>query len=298
MYNANNNTKTKMNTSKEKFYNDYFAEIFSHKEVLAPVLKNVIPEYNELSIEEIISYIGMQRDDIPLTNKRFSEEGVGAVEFDILVECELPTNKKAYARVRVDVEMQNAFYTRYDLSKRTLYYACRMIDTQLPKIDVDVNYKDLVPVYTIWIVKNVPTVLENQCVTYGISRKSGVEYKKMDEGIDLLNITMIYLGKEINYSSSDLIKYLQSIMKNKIDDRQLNKYVDFSNDIKEVIAEMTRHDQEIIDMTERNIMEKVFYNMVDSKKSKKEIIDTMKYFPYETDVILQFVETMWENTEH
>ena len=51
--------------AKEAKYDAEAKELFQHPEIIAPVLKGVIPEYKEYSVEEVISYINQDsiKDD-------------------------------------------------------------------------------------------------------------------------------------------------------------------------------------------------------------------------------------------
>ena len=196
-------------------------KILASREVLAHILKGVVPEYADSFVEEIADrYI--EPDEIlvnvpvspGLTSKKeFIEgrqqedsiQGEATVFFDVKFRALLPekkTDQKQADHVQVylymDVEAQNRYYPGYPLEKRGIYYLSRLISAQIPKISQDTDYRILQKCYSIWICMgdDIPKQEQNSITEYSFGKKDvyGIS-RSRQRNYDLMSMVILRLGK-------------------------------------------------------------------------------------------------------
>ena len=146
-------------------------KVWSHPEIIAPLLKAVVDEYDGYENEDIIKFIGSISDDTPVSdirnvaeelNTEFSSLNEKTVYFDKLFKARNPklTNGDVVISLHIDLEFQNEFSKQnlgYNVVKRAIYYAAREISAQLGTLTSKTNYNDIEKVYSIWVCsENIP----------------------------------------------------------------------------------------------------------------------------------------------
>ena len=206
----------------EVTYDKPFKRLFSRKAILAVILSNIIPEYKNLPLSEI--------EDLIVTDKNDSKraalgnlEDIGfrkTIEYDIVIQCTIPGKGLASVNLYFDLEMQRSFRPGYSIVQRAIYYAGRLLSSQLEESK---NYSDLVPVYSTWIcLDKVPQPLQNSVYSFrmsGINNK-GIVDKGMEAEAQLINIDLLLLSVDYDWDvdDNDLVKFLQAIFKNRLSD--------------------------------------------------------------------------------
>lgn len=66
----------KSSKKKDPTLDKHFKQLFCKKEFLSPILKNIIPEYEDMSLEEIESLI-VANPDVPVQAKLMDTEDIG-----------------------------------------------------------------------------------------------------------------------------------------------------------------------------------------------------------------------------
>ncbi len=125
-------------TESELTFDKKFKQLFLKKELLAPILKNVVLEYKDCALEEIEGYITTHGDQ-SVNPELYSSEDAGKgdevpTHYDVLVDCSLPDGSIAYTNVFFDLEMQREGDPGYPVVKRGVYYCCRLISRQIEKL--------------------------------------------------------------------------------------------------------------------------------------------------------------------
>ena len=191
-------------------------KILASREVLAYILKGVVPEYVDSSLEEIEkNYIEpdiiFQRSLVVpgLTGQKEYIEGMqqedgivgeATIFFDVKFKALLPgaQRRKAQLCLYFDIEAQNKYRPGYPLEKRGIYYLSRLISSQIQTVSEDTNYNVLQKTYSIWIClgNDIPK-RERQSITryafqkqdiYGCSGDKKADY-------DLMSLIIIRLGE-------------------------------------------------------------------------------------------------------
>lgn len=238
-------TRNKRHVS-ELEYDAAFKKVFARKDVLAGILLNVVPEYRELTLEDV-----MYRLSTDVTNDKYANVTVtkdvstgSAVDYDLVTTCYVNGENKDYHLI-FDLEMQRKFNPGYKLIDRAVYYASRLITRQ--ELSKSGMYKGIQPVNSTWIsIYGVPEELQNTVHTTSLKCDTSDRFST-----DLMSLNFILLSPTYDWDKddNDVVKFLQSIFKNRLDDREFNKYIDDIDSIKkEADVFMTMEEEYRLDL--------------------------------------------------
>lgn len=224
------------------------------KEIIAPVLKYTIKEYQTHTVSEIIKYINANTisDEIPVddlpsfingTDTELSSLTETRVFFDVRFTAKNPTlsSKDVLVMLHIDFEVQNDYKPStpsYPMTKRAIYYAARELSAQLKTVTNHTNYNNLEKVYSIWICnENIPQKLKNSITRYYIEKEDIMG--KCDENNayhDLIEVVIVRRGAEP--VENTIFEYLEGVFTTNIS--TITKYVDVENNdaVKEVLNTM------------------------------------------------------------
>ena len=238
-------------------YDKKFKQLFTSKKFLTPILKNIVPEYNEYSLEQIETFI-TPRGDVTVNPAVYSSEDSGKGDemttyYDVLVDCALPNKRQVCVDIFFDLEMQRKSKPGYSIAKRGVYYCCRLISRQLSVLDKEEAYDQLKPVYSVWILVNdIPQELRNSIYSVDLTGSfcdkdldGSAQAVKLGKDVDLIHLRLVYLSEDFNIQKeqSNLIKYLQSVFANRVGEANCNPYHEYSRPIEgEVNAMMSMAD--------------------------------------------------------
>lgn len=266
----------------DKINNDKACKkILASEEILAYILKGVVPEYGECSSEEIAKqYIEPNEvfGTVPvapgLTGKREYIEGMqqedgipgeATVFFDVKFRVLLPGSQRSSAQIclYVDMEAQNRYRPGYPLEKRGIYYLSRLISSQIQKVSEDTDYGILQKCYSIWLCmgNDIPK-REQQSITryffkkedvYGVSNVAYQDY-------DMMGLVILRLGE---YPTEEkTLGMLQTLfLGSMIPEERLKKLeekyqLNISEEIGEEVRNMCSYSQVIEDRGMKKGMEK------------------------------------------
>lgn len=213
-------------------YDNACKRMFSEKILLARIMKTCIAEYKDISEDEIaekyiegqpeISQVPVFQDEEVINTEASSlidglpnediSEKEKRVTYDIHFWAGIP-NQNKHNRLIINIESQNKWDVGYPLTKRAVYYACRLISAQRGRDFKPSEYGRLNKVYSIWIAANPPKKYENTINRFFIAEEQlvgDVEYKKAN--YDLLSIVMIGLGKPDSPRYDGLLKMLEVLL--------------------------------------------------------------------------------------
>ena len=135
-----NETKQSMMISLQngQKYDESCKEVFRNREVIAPILKYVVDEFRDCTLEEIIKCIDADSiaEDIPVDELPPGWKDLGTemasvyektIHYDVHFKAQNPklSNNNFKVMLRVDFEVQNRYRSmrpRYPLIKRAIYY--------------------------------------------------------------------------------------------------------------------------------------------------------------------------------
>ncbi len=202
-----------------------------NKEILAPILKETIKEYKDLSVREIqklideasISKIETVGDhpagrDIRLesTDPVLKSVSDKTIYFDVFFKVALPTDirTKVNFQLYVDIEPQGKYHPGYPLTKRGIYYVARSLSRQLGILTDESDYGKLQKCYSIWICYDpkMPKRLKNTVSRYRFTKEDIYGIVEEDEiNYDLMEVVMVMLDTS-SETNIQILDYLKGVL--------------------------------------------------------------------------------------
>ena len=216
--------------------------LFQNKEILAPILKRAVREYEDSTTEEIIHYIdGNSIKDVPLEDipveikglpTEFSSVSEKLIMYDVHFEAVNPklSSKKITLFLHIDLEVQNDYHPSnpsYPVIKRGIYYGAREISRQLGTLTDTTDYSKIQKVYSIWICnQNIPKKLRNTITEYSITKKDILgKTDEPEKDYDLMTVVIIRRSdSEKANTENALLDYLDAVFE--ADLSHIDDYVD------------------------------------------------------------------------
>lgn len=236
-------------------YDESCKAVFRNREIMAPILKFVVEEFKDCTVEEIIQCIDADSitdkqavSELPVTMQDMGTEMSAVFEktiyYDIHFRARNPilSNEEIMISLHMDFEVQNDYIPRnptYPIIKRGIYYAAREISAQLGSLTQKSNYAQLEKVYSIWVCNdNIPKELQNTLTRYTFKKEDIIgKTNEPEEDYDLMEIVIIRRGKDS--IEEDIFQYLESIFTSNID--KIKTYIDLpkESEIEKEVAQMT-----------------------------------------------------------
>ena len=218
--------------------------IFRHAEIIAPLLREVVPEYRGYSAEDIIRFI--QRDSIcndavddvsamiGQQNTEMNSISEKLIRYDARFKAVNPrlTTNGLVIYLHIDLEIQNDYKPvnpAYPVIKRGIYYAAREISSQLGILTEKTDYGALEKIYSIWICSDkIPLEERNTISVYRFGKDDLVgTVKEPEENYDLMDVIVIRRGSDAQDDVEPVFDYLNGIFSSNVD--KVNQYVNISN---------------------------------------------------------------------
>lgn len=257
-------------------YDEAGKKVLQHAEVLANILKYLLPEYADYSTEEIAQCIEPETIDgaepiAPDTDTRIHGDNTEAASikeatltFDSRFRAKIPTNTLFH--LHVDVELQKDYYPGYPIEKRGIYHLSRLISSQLEVINKRTSYGKVEKACVIFVcVGNIPKYLWNTVSYYQFANTKNIgDVSPKPENFDLMDLIIIRLGAWISEDTVDIIRFLHGIFFN--EPKELKPYIDFSKN------EAFRKEVERLGLTGEHLIERARLEYEENvKKYKKEL---------------------------
>ena len=135
--------------------------------------------------------------------------------YDLKFSARLPGSKDS-VRVIINIEIQNKYDPGYSLVKRSMYYASRLISSQLNTVFTNSDYDKLEKVYSIWICTTPPKEFENTISCYHMKRTTLLgSVKDTAEDKDkyrIPNVIFINLGDSDTKDCDGIIRMLYTLL--------------------------------------------------------------------------------------
>ncbi len=152
-------------------YDHAAKHILARRSILAHILAATVADFSGMTPTEIepliegnihISTVPVDAgltnvvsgERIALRNTEDSAPHEGLILYDIIFYVR---TKDGRSQIIINIEAQKDVPTRYDLIKRAVFYASRLISSQKERDFTGQNYNDIKQVYSIWICMNRPT---------------------------------------------------------------------------------------------------------------------------------------------
>lgn len=193
-------------------YDSNAKRILSKKQVIANIMKALIPEYKELSINEIYYLIDNNDGDSVTGITEESIENNQKIVNDLIVTPKLPNSNDTIG-MYIGIEPQN-YQTSFErIYKRAIYYCSRLISRQKDEVFKKSNYDKLKKVYSIWICTNPSSKLKDSILKFSLAPRFNMEKYDLCHDFDYINIIFLNIGDNYDYDTKDILKMLSLIFK-------------------------------------------------------------------------------------
>ena len=140
----------------------------------------------------------------------------GTVTFDIRFHAAVPVSREQIG-LMINIEAQNQFYPGYPLTKRGIYYCCRMISSQYGTVFTGSHYEKLKKVYSVWICMDPPKSRENTITRYFIQEGNLIgRVREPVKNYDLLSVLLLCPGDPGSSGSEGILKLLGVLLSSEI----------------------------------------------------------------------------------
>ena len=203
-------------------------------------MKSCLTEYADCTVNEIAEkYIEEkpQVTDIPVAPDERQNTSViqgtgvedttiteGTVTFDIRFHAGVPVSSEQIGLI-INIEAQNQFYPGYPLTKRGIYYCCRMISSQYGSVFTGSHYEKLKKVYSVWICMDPPKSRENTITRYFI-QEGNLAGSVQEPVKNLLSVLLLCPGDPASQNSEGILKLLGILLSSKIKAEEKKKLLE------------------------------------------------------------------------
>lgn len=200
-------------------------QVFSSKQVLARIVKPIIPELKDMSDQEVERRIEAVDTETAVSAYKNPDKivgsatedrvaGEGNVNYDIRFSVLCPDKKKRECQVLIDLEAQGTPNPGYHLMKRATYYVSRMISSQLTDLSDEKVYNNLEKVYSIWICFSRDGIKDAITESYFAQRSVYGNYRIPKEHLDLLHIVFLRVSNDgfRDETNNELLKFLGTLL--------------------------------------------------------------------------------------
>lgn len=235
-------------------YDESAGELFLNKEIVAPIIKMVVPEYAGMSVYDVIGHmetdivntalvedIPIRMEGLPTEMKSVSEK---LIRYDTHFKMRNPklSSPDIAVLLHIDIEVQGSYRPSnpsYPIIMRALYYAARELSSQLGRITAVTDYGRLEKVYSIWVCNSdVPVKEENTVSSYAITKNDMIGVCDEDESLyDLLSVIIIRRGRTAG--KEDIFTYLEAVFSSDIVTMQRYSDVEWSEELKKEVQTMS-----------------------------------------------------------
>ena len=221
----------------QQLRNAYDAEmknILTNKRVLANILIGCTDEFANCNVEDVIA---MSFNDNPAYGDTTLEENAsnaelaakvigsehatfteGKVVYDTRFEVRVPHTDEPIELI-VNVEGQRNANLPYDLTRRGIYYAARLVTSQKGTVFKHDDYDDLKKVYSIWICTNPSPDARGTSQRFSICKEDIIgEYEVDSKQYDLMTVVLIRVGDSTdpNYYNNALMRMLSLLFRSEV----------------------------------------------------------------------------------
>lgn len=229
--------------------------------IASQIVKETVPEFADMSLDDISkcfvkvypACIGVDVDTthpvvrqaigLGTEDKSINE---GAITYDVRLLVRNPKTQDESLLI-INLEAQNIINAKklgYDLVKRAVYYASRLISSQKGELFTNSDYNKICKIYSIWFVESPDPKARNSVVSLKWTEdihKGSVEISS--DRYDLQRIVFVYLGTDGCPPQLKTIDVLNTL----IDDaasssEKINKLekmgIPITNDLREEVSEM------------------------------------------------------------
>ncbi len=249
--------------SGEAQYDRQSKEIWRYKELIAPILRMTVLEFEGMPVGDVIACI----EDADITNRKPVDD-VSAkfgtaeseqssiteklIRYDIHLRARNPklSTEEILIMLHIDLEIQNEYKPEnpaYPITKRAIYYAARELSGQLGILTETTDYRVLEKVYSIWICnEHIPEDLRNSITRFSMKKEvlKGTD-REPDEYHDLMDVVIVRRGGEPE--DGTIFEYVNAV--NFGDMETIKKYTDIegNQEIRKELGDIMTASQSLVE---------------------------------------------------
>ncbi|MBP5640084.1 MAG: hypothetical protein J6X55_11435 [Victivallales bacterium] len=219
--------------------------IFRIRDVVALLLKGLIPEFGDTPVAQIASECLSPHDDsryIQFSNLDTANDSM----FDIVFNARLPgavSDKECHI---VNIEFQNRIHPMLYYIKRGIYYLSKIIVSQKGMLFDNDDYAGLRKVHSIWICPRAPLKYANKVchVVMGNLPLQGFDnlLPLLQEFFDLLDLKVICLNDDVPPVGNPTLRLLHTLISSNISTPDRERILKDEFSIKPNTEEKTMYD--------------------------------------------------------
>lgn len=201
-------------------YDHHIKRLLSFRPIVSRVLSMTLREYRGLSPEDAAALIEPEHTDSLLLGVS-AEDAVpeeGSVRYDLRFSVCLPSCTSSLSREQslcllINLEAQKNFYRKYRLVTRGIFYAARMLSSQLGREFRNSNYQKLKKVCSIWICMNAPVHIGNSLTEYRITKHDEIGcMPEKEPNYDKLSVILICLNTKKGLGKPGSIHHFLNVL--------------------------------------------------------------------------------------
>lgn len=304
--------ETEITVNASKVFNPKYdavaKENFNRPELIAPILKNVVPELKDYTAEEIVGFIVKDSiksdpvDDVSIVANQLPTEMSSITEKLIYYDSRFKilnpklSSKAITVYLHIDLEIQGDYRPKnpsYPIIKRAIYYGAKEISSQLGILTGKTNYNDIEKVYSIWICNdNIPKFLQNTVSSYKITKTDEIgTVNEPEADYDLMSVIIIRRGND--EGDAEIFDYLTSVFTSDIEG--ICRHIDIrdNEDIKEGVKKMTGLGDSLYNRGVQSGIQKgiqqIIFKMLSGGKTPEQISE---FCDYDIDEIFEIQSSM------
>ena len=188
--------------------------LFSHRYVLAHLLKTFVSEFRETDIHAIAHDCLLPRGDSEHIQTDCTDYG-GDVRFDLVFHALVPNAKDELDQLTVNLEFQNNLNPGYAIIKRGIYYLASLLIGEKGRLFRGDQYGDLKKVCSLWLLPNSPRRMANSVCRFGIAGELCEGFPESlpenREDYDLIELKTIHLNQAMEPEAGTCLHMLHTL---------------------------------------------------------------------------------------
>ncbi len=230
-------TMTKLDVDKA-MRDDYAKCILADPQILANIVKVIVPEYREYSIKDIIPCIGETIVSLTVPERlciKIESDGTEDIDIEngkIIYDIRFPlyyNNRTIKILVNVEAQKSISYSTLgYHIEARMVYYMARLVSSQKNVEFIKSNYDNIKDVYSIWICMDTEAD-EDSIIELGLQPK--VIYGKTSwlPQRNIMNGAVIRIRSraDVEESKNKLIALLEVLFSNRLKQDKMNQLEEY-----------------------------------------------------------------------
>ena len=196
----------------------FLKRVFSRRSVLAALLKELVPEFREIAIEDISRNHLLPLGDSELV--QISNTDGGSCQYDIVFKCLKPGYTSRRECIVFNIEFQNKINPGYAIIKRGIYYSASILCQEKGTLFQNSDYDALRKVHGLWLCPRAPSCRANSIRRYSFQETmAGEAFEQTaspQESYDLMALTVVALNDDIPPKEDRGLRLLYTLLSSTI----------------------------------------------------------------------------------